>query len=185
MKKINSKSTATSGQGVSSFRIIAALAVAAPLIAGPIVRHLVPQAVILTASAIILGVPTFVVIAFVIYRKFSGPRTRISQSQTEPQPKKSLAWYAAQSERWRQSLAVLMIIVIGALCALLTVGGTILMAVSTSFMAFVMWLTPTIGLLVVLTVSIFLAFGGAASLGPRLIRLTTGRMPLGNGKTRA
>lgn len=184
MEENRSASAAPPRQKVSSFRIMAALMVAAPLFMGAVIRHFVPQAIILWASALILGIPVFAVIVFAIYRKISPSRAG-SSSPAKAQPKRSLYWYANQSERWRQSLSVLMIITIGAISGMLTIGGLILMVVSTSFMAFVTWLTPTISFLVVLTISIVMAFAGAAGLGPRLILLTTGRMPMGKGKRRA
>lgn len=161
----------------NSFRIVAALILPAFWIAHVVLKHVVGLPALLTAYAIILSVPLLAVIAFAALRWISGKSRVGAPDDPRPHSKKDLYWYAAQSERWRQSLTALILIVILSLCLLLVAAGFLLMTLNKGFDSLILWLTPGMGFLIALTLAIALTFAGAALLGRRLIRITTGRMP--------
>lgn len=108
-----------------------------------------------------------------------GPKFRSQASAQDP------ALVHLQTERWRNGLIGLVLIAWFSIGGFMLVLSILLASVSPPFLRMIAWMTPTLGLLFLGIVSLAFTFLGAALLGSCLIKITTGRMPLGVRSRRA
>ena len=156
-------------------RIVAALVIPISLIAQPLLRHL-SRGWSPTAVLIIAG---FFLVLFGILGFCARPYFRNRMGAVQHAPKRSGFSWAMVKDRWQQKLMVIILGPTTLLATGMTITGLMLEYRVPEFARFVAWLTPPIGLLLIVAFSIAMTLSAAAMSGPTLIRLITGRMPMG------
>jgi hypothetical protein len=96
--------------------------------------------------------------------------------------RRSLVEFRLQTNRWRRSLANGLIAIIAVLALLLWIAGIVLQRLYPVFDRWVQRDGSTLGLLAITAIATGTTFLGAALAGRKLIRFTTGRMPMGAAK---
>ncbi|MES2294580.1 MAG: hypothetical protein V4527_14860 [Pseudomonadota bacterium] len=116
-------------------------------------------------------------IAFAI-AKVRRPTKAISNIEA-PSAKKTILFYALLNDRWRTSLTVFILLAWFGLSGIILAIAYFLTISNAAFARLATTLGTTLDGLILGTVSLIVVFAIAAWLGPRLIKLTTGRMPMG------
>jgi hypothetical protein len=156
-------------------RIAVAAAMPISFVAQALLRHL-SRGWSPTAVLIIAG---FFLALFVILGLCARPYLRKRMTAVQRTPKRNAFSWAMVKDEWQKSLIVIILVPITLLATGMTVAGLVLEDYVPAFARLVAWLTPAVGLLLIVVFSTAATFLVAALSGPRLIRLITGRMPMG------
>lgn len=162
--------------GRSKLRVIAVALVALPTVGIVALRHL-PFIWLEVLWAVVLG-PIVVIVTAAYFKAWLFPK----KASVILAPHRDMLAWKLLNERWRQSLTTGILVTIVVIALLLWIGGIVLRELSPPFNEWAGRNGETLGLLLIVAVSTGVTFLGAASLGRRLIRMTTGRMPLGATK---
>jgi len=150
---------------------------AAPFFGIALLRHLVKSdRVMLIICGIGFGPVLLVGFAAMLRSRLRGG-TFLDRRQG--QPKRNNVPWPMLADQWRQGLMMAMLVVICLATGVLALVCLWLEQKSPAFASLAAYVTPQIGLLIIVAFSTAATFAGAAMLGPKLIRFTTGRMPMG------
>jgi MFS family permease len=166
--------------GSPGLRIAAVLMVLAPIPGSVILHHIMrgwSDTAYLFLSAAVIA-PLGIICGIALLRSWLFPRKAVITIR----PRRDLLAWSMLNARWRQSLTTVLLAIIAALALLLWIASLVLRGLYPAFDHWVQRDGSTLGLLFITAIATGTTFLGAALAGRRLVRFTTGRMPMGTAK---
>lgn len=166
--------------GSPGVRIAAVLLVLVPTLGSVILRHVMrgwSDTAHQFLSVAVLA-PVGVIGAIALIRSWLFPHKTVAIAG----PRRDLLAWSMLNARWRQSLTTALLAIIAALALLLWIASLVLRGLYPAFDRWIQRDGSTLGLLFITAIATGTTFLGAALAGRRLVRFTTGRMPMGTAK---